>query len=145
MQQAMGQQPGQNAQGQQQTGQQVQQAQNNQQNAQQQLNQGQNQGAQSSMQQAAQAMQQAAQQMAKQPGKPTPNSFGKEGIQANGQVDKSPIDKLKDKYAGKAWGEIPIDERNKALTDVEQSASKLYGEDYGRIVRRYYEQLADTK
>jgi hypothetical protein len=105
------------------------------------LSQGRNQAAQSAMQQAAQALQQAAQQMAGQPGKPgSPTSSGG-GVGPGGEVDPKLLGEDASKYAGKRWGELPGELRTKVLQDMQAK----YGDDYARIIKLYFEQIADTK
>ncbi len=112
--------------------------------AQQQLGQGQNQSAQASMQQAAQALQQAARQMAQaqQPGKPSATSeVSKLGASGEGRPDPSLFGKEMKQYAGKSWGELPGELRTKIIQDMKAR----YGEDYARIIKLYFEELADRK
>ncbi len=126
------------------TGQNLQQAQSAMQKAQQQLGQGQNQSAQDAMQQAAQALQQAARQMAQaqQPGKPAATTqVSKMGASGQGRPDPSLFDKDLKQYAGKSWGELPGELRTKILQDMKAR----YGEDYARIIKLYFEELADRK
>jgi hypothetical protein len=131
-----GQQPGK------QTGQAVQQAQGQMSQAQSQLAQGKAKGAQSSMQRAAQALQQAAQQMAQQPGQPKrggePNQIG---AAPGGKPEDTPIDTSLKKYAGKRWGELPGALQTKILQDMKAK----YGDDGARIIKLYFEQMADMK
>ena len=127
------------------TGQDLQKAQSAMSKAQQQLGQGQNQSAQASMQQAAQALQQAAQKMAQaqqQPGKPGPTSeVSKLGASGEGRPDASLFGKEMKQYAGKSWGELPGELRTKIIQDMKAR----YGEDYARIIKLYFEELADRK
>ena len=44
-------------------------------------------------------------------------------------------------YAGKTWGELPGELRTKIVQDMRVK----YGEDYARMIKLYFEQLADTK
>jgi len=113
--------------------------------AQQQLGQNQNQQAQGSMSKAAQALQQAAQQLAKQQqsSQQNPNSPSSElGTSAKGLPDLSLLSKdAQKKYAGKSWGELP----GELKTELLMKAQEKYGEDYARIIKLYFEQLADKK
>ncbi len=99
--------------------------------------------AQSAMQQAARALGQAAQQMAanpaRQPGMPT-QQVGL-GRQAGGLPDLSAYGVDKAAYAGKSWGELPGELRTKIVQDIKAR----YGEDYARMIKSYFEQIADTK
>jgi DNA repair exonuclease SbcCD ATPase subunit len=127
---------------QQQTGQSLQQAQNQMRQAQNQLNQGQQRPAQNAMRQAAQALQQAAQQLAQQPGTPVPDTTsGNRGVAAGGEPDIRLLGKDMQKYAGKPWGQLPGELRNQILQDMKAR----YGEDYARIIKLYFEQIAETK
>lgn len=152
-QQAASNQAAQSPQGSPQAGQSVQQAQGQMQQAQGQLGQGQAQGAQQSMQGAAQALQQAAQQLAQgsQPGQPgqqnqagkpnQPGSPGEIGAAGGGVPDPSVLSPEMRKHAGKSWGELPGELRTKIVQDMKVK----YGEDYARMIKLYFEQLADTK
>lgn len=135
--------PGQQGQQGQQAGQAVQQAQGQMSQAQGQLAQGQSQAAQGSMQQAAQALQQAAQMMAQQQaqGQPQPNVFAGLGGIGAPPPDPTIFGKDMKKYAGKPWGELPGELRTKIIQDMKAK----YGEDYARIIKLYFEQLADTR
>ena len=138
-----GQTPGAQA-AQQQTGQSLQQAQGQMAQAQGQLGQGQNQAAQGSMQQAAQALQQAAAQVAQQPGQPgqpSGNSPGLMGAAAQGKIDLSIFGKDLKKYAGKSWGDC----RGELRTRIVQDMKQRYGEDYARIIKLYFEQIASSR
>jgi len=129
---------------QQQTGQALQQAQGQMKQAQNQLNQGQQRPAQNAMRQAAQALQQAAQQLAQQqqPGTPmSDTTSGNRGVAAGGEPDIRLLGKDMQKYAGKPWGQLPGELRNQILQDMKAR----YGEDYARIIKLYFEQIAETK
>jgi hypothetical protein len=132
---------------QQQTGQALQQAQGEMKQAQGKLNQRQNRPAQNAMRQAAQALQQAAQQLAQQqqqnqPGTPMPDSMSNgRGVAEGGQPNIELLGKDKEKYAGKPWGQLPGELRNQILQDMKAR----YGEDYARIIKLYFEQIAETK
>ena len=43
--------------------------------------------------------------------------------------------------AGKPWGQLPGELRNQILQDMKAR----YGEDYARIIKLYFEQIAETK
>jgi hypothetical protein len=128
----------------------VQEAQGQMQQAEQQLSQGRNQSAQGAMQRAAQALQNAAQQMgggsrsqAGQPNQPGGDGEGGAGggRPGGGAPDLTRYgDDLK-KYAGKRWGELPGELRTKIIQDMKSR----YGDDYARIIKLYFEQLADRK
>jgi hypothetical protein len=132
----------------QQAGKAVQQAKGNMENAQGQLSQGQNATAQAAMQKAAGALQQAAQAMAKgnaqqpgQPGQPgSSKSSSAAGAAATGVPDLVAVGVDPAKFAGKTWGELPGELRTKIVQD----AKAKYGEDYGRMIKMYFEQIAST-
>src|SRR5262249_10503898 len=135
-------------QGAQQAGQALQQGQKQVGEAQGELGQGQPQGAQAAMQQAAQAPQQAAgsaQQTAQQGQKPGQPSLSKQpgplGAAGVGLPDLSMFGPEAKKYAGRPWGELPGELRTRILQDMRAR----YGEDYARIIQRYFEQIADTR
>ena len=89
-------------------------------------------------------MQQASQQLAQgqQPGKPNPNSQpGEIGASGEGRPDFSQFGPELKKYAGKRWGELPGELRTKIIQDMKAQ----YGDDYARIIKLYFEQIADTK
>ncbi len=128
-----------------QAGQALQQAQGQMAQAQGQMAQGQPQGAQAAMQQAAQSLQQAAQQMApggqQQPGQPTPmGPPGEHGIAPGGPIDETILGPELKQYAGKSWGELPGELRTKIVQDMRAK----YGEDYARLIKLYFEQMATT-
>jgi hypothetical protein len=127
------------------TGQAVAQAQQQMSRAQGQLAQGQPGQAQSAMKQAAQSLAQAAEQMAakqQQPGKPgQPGQPIGLGRLPGGLPDFSAFGLEKTPYAGKAWGELPGELRTKIVQDMKGR----YGEDYARMIKLYFEQIADTK
>jgi outer membrane PBP1 activator LpoA protein len=114
------------------------------QQAQKQLAQGQPHGAQQSMHQAAQQLAQAAQQLAQQQqrGQPMQNTDpGVRGASGDGAVDPSLLGPDNQKYAGKRWGELPGELRTKIIQDMKAK----YGDDYARVIKLYFEQIADTK
>ena len=122
----------------QETGQSVQQAQAQMRQATDKLNHSQPQAAQAAMRQAAQSLQQAAQQMtARQTGSPGNTARPSE---AGGQLDPSILGPDAEKYAGKSWGELPGELQTKIVQDLKAK----YGEDYGRMIKLYFEQIAST-
>jgi hypothetical protein len=102
------------------------------------------------MKQAAQALQDAAQQLrgggqqqqtqngGSQSGA-DPNAGGPQGKQS---LPLSPdvANELK-LHAGKRWGELPGELKTRIMQDVQAQ----YGDDYARIIRLYFESLADRK
>ncbi len=112
--------------------------------AQGQLSQGQPQGAAPAMQDAASAIRDAAGQMSPQSGgTPTPNPTSPNtGItQGGGAPDLSKFGPDMKKYAGKSWGELPGELKTRIIQDMKAQ----YGDDYGRMIKLYFEQLAERK
>jgi hypothetical protein len=130
-------------------GQAVQQAQGQMGQAQDRLGQGQHSGAQASMEQAAQALQQAVAALGQgdaqqngQPGQPgQPNTSGRTGTAAGGTPDLTAFGLPRGQYAGKTWGELPGELRTKIVQDMKAK----YGDDYARMIKLYFEQIADTR
>jgi hypothetical protein len=130
-----------------QTGQSVRQAKGQMDQAQNQLGQSQTGNAQQSMENAAKALRQAAGQMSQgtqqaqsgNPGQQGP--AGSVGAQGGGRPDPSTFGPGISKYAGKTWGELPGELKTKIVQDMREK----YGEDYARMIKMYFEQLADTK
>jgi hypothetical protein len=132
-------------------GQSLQKAQGQMNQAQNQLGQGQSQGAQQSMQQAAQSLQKAAQQMMSQgqsgqqgqkSNQPSPNGAPATGAGIpQGAPHAGMLPKVLQQYAGKPWGELPGELRTKILQDMKSQ----YGDDYARIIKLYFEQIAERK
>ena len=108
--------------------------------AQGQLADGQADGARQAMQQAARALQQAAQQLTQTPRRPDAGT-GQLGASPGGRPDQSPLTPELQKYAGKPWGELPGELRTKVLME----ARERYGDDYARIIKLYFEQIADKE
>lgn len=129
----------------QQTGQALGQAQAEMRQAQSQLTQGQNQGAQTAMQRAAEALQHALRQLTSQPGQAdqasAPPQAAPGGIPEGGTPDQRLWSDERKRSAGKPWGELPGELRTKVLQEIRAQ----YGEDYARIIKLYFEQIADTK
>jgi len=125
----------------QQAGQSLKQAQDQMAQAQGKLSQRQSQSAQRSMQQAAQSLQKAAQQMAQKPGKPKrdgqPNSIG---AAPGGKPEEEGAALDPKKYAGKRWGDLPGSLQTKIVQDLRAK----YGDDYSRIIKLYFEEIAST-
>jgi hypothetical protein len=63
------------------------------------------------------------------------------GMQAGGLPDLSAFGLDKGEYAGKSWGELPGELRTKIVQDMKAR----YGDDYARMIKSYFEQIADTK
>lgn len=125
----------------QQMGEKLQQAQDQMSQAQGQLAKGQPQSAQRSMQQAAKSLQQAAQQLAQKPGAPKqdgqPNAIGA-APGGTPEAEGAALDPKK--YAGKRWGELPGALQTKIIQDLKAK----YGDDYSRIIKLYFEEIAST-
>ena len=103
--------------------------------------------AQSAMQQAASALAKAAQQLGQtlQPNSPA-NPSGQPG--SSGSVPPpqslaSTPELLRElgSHAGKPWGDLPGELR----TRIVQQMKERYGEDYARMIKLYFEQIADTR
>jgi hypothetical protein len=112
--------------------------------AQGQLNRGKPAQAQSAMKQAAESLAQAAKQMADgqqkpgQPGQPgQPRGLGRV---AGGLPDLRDYGLDKTPHAGKSWGELPGELRTKIVQDMKSR----YGDDYARMIKYYFEHIADT-
>jgi hypothetical protein len=111
-----------------------------------QLGQGKPQAAQQSMQQAAEAMQKAGEQLAQQssdannpnPGAQQPATSAQQG---KGEPNTAPFAKDLAKHAGKSWGELPGELRTKIIQEMKAQ----YGDDYARVIKLYFEQIADRK
>jgi hypothetical protein len=97
---------------------------------------------------AADALKQAAQNLGQtgdqrsQSGNPpdgaSPNAGGAGGKRLPLSED---VAKELGRHAGKRWGELPGELRTRILQDVKAQ----YGDDYARIIRLYFESLADRK
>ena len=73
-----------------------------------------------------------------------PNTSPKDsqkGAEGGGAVDLTRFGLDNKKYAGKAWGELPGEVRTKIIQDMQAK----YGDDYARIIKLYFEQIADKK
>lgn len=109
--------------------------------AQQQLGSGQTEPAAQQMQDAAAALRQAAEGL-RGDGLAPP---GRDGKPARADATKPPISeelaRELQRHPGKKWGELPGELRTRILEDVKMQ----YGDDYARIIRLYFESLADRK
>lgn len=128
-------------------GQALQQAQGQMSQVQSQLGQNQSSSAQSAMKDAAEKLGQAAKSLAQssssqqqpgKPGQPNPNTVGKNGTSGGGEPDLSAFGLDKTKFAGKTWGELPGELRTKLVQDMKAK----YGDDYARMIKLYFEQIA---
>jgi hypothetical protein len=102
------------------------------------------------MREAAQSLQQAAQELrgggagqkadggSSQTGA-DPNAGGPQGKQSL-PLSADLANELK-LHAGKRWGDLPGELRTRIMQDVKAQ----YGDDYARIIRLYFESLADRK
>ena len=105
------------------------------------MQQGKPSAAQSAMQKAAEALRKAGEQMAqasqpKQPGNPSDK-----GAPGGGEVDDKRLPKELARFSGKKWGELPGELRTKIVQEMKAK----YGEDYARMIKLYFEQIADTR
>lgn len=125
------------------TGEALRQAQEQMTKAQGQLEQGQPRGASEAMAQAAQALEQAARRMAQQQAGqagPGPRPGGR-GADSGGLPDLGQHYPELKQHTGKPWGELPGELRTRILQDMKTR----YGDDYARMIKLYFEQIADTK
>jgi hypothetical protein len=114
------------------------------QQAQGQMQKGQPNDARESMQNAARQLQNAAQQLQQsmQPGQPGEQSEpGARGAESGGEVDGKSLPKELAAHAGKRWGELPGELRTKIVQEMRAK----YGDDYARMIKLYFEQIADTR
>lgn len=122
-------------------GQELQQAQREMGQADKQLGQGRLQAAREAMRRASQALQQAARQLAQQAGHPNPNAQTSGlGVAEAGRPGANALGSDGNTYAGKRWGELPGELRTKLIQDIQAR----YGDEYARIIKLYFEQVADT-
>jgi len=125
-----------------QTGQSLQQAQGQMQFAQDQLQQNNQQAARPAMQNAAQQLNRAAEQLTQQSGQAGGNATASEqGASSQGAPDAGAFAQALKQHKAKNWGELPGELRTKLLQDMRAK----YGDDYARIIKLYFEQLADRK
>jgi hypothetical protein len=111
--------------------------------AQKQLGQGQQAGG--SMQKAADSLQEAANQIGQQGGQQGPPREGASqpaiaASQGKGTPTAGDLPKELQKYAGKKWGELPGELRTRIVQDMKAQ----YGDDYGRVIKLYFEQIAEN-
>ena len=62
------------------------------------------------------------------------------GITPGGLPDLSPYGVEKGKFVGKTWGELPGELRTRIVQDMKAK----YGDDYARMIKLYFEQIAAT-
>jgi hypothetical protein len=128
--------------GQSQAGRAVQQAKGQMNQARDNLDQGKNADARQAMQDAAQQLQTAARAMRE--GKvnpPTPGDRGNDdGARPGGTADTREIAKELQGMDGKKWGELSGEVKSKLTMQMRAK----YGEDYARMIKHYFEQLAKT-
>ncbi len=103
----------------------------------------QNDQAQKSMEQAAQNLNDAAQKL-NEGDRGQPGESGKPG--GNDGSDMSPTTKVEipkdlQQYLGKPWGELSGEVKSKMIQDLQAK----YGEDYARVIKLYFEQIAERK
>lgn len=91
------------------------------------------------MQDAAKNLQRASEQLmqAMQP----PATPPRDGAPGGGAADVRELPQELAPHAGKKWGELPGEVRTKIV----QEMKARYGEDYARMIKLYFEQIADTK
>ena len=54
---------------------------------------------------------------------------------------KDELPKDLQQYLGKPWGDLPGDVKSKIIQDLQAK----YGEDYARVIKLYFEQIAEKK
>jgi hypothetical protein len=141
---AQGQKPSQSANDNPKAGQQIQNAQGQMGQAQNQLGQGRPKDAGDSMRRAAEALRDAARQMG-QRGEPRGPREGaarpaEAAVQGTGTPTATDVPKDLEKYAGKKWGELPGDLQTRIVQDMKAR----YGDDYARVIKLYFEQIAEN-
>jgi hypothetical protein len=52
----------------------------------------------------------------------------------------TPLPKDLQQHAGKKWGELPGELRTRIIQDMKAQ----YGDDYARVIKLYFEQIAET-
>ncbi len=97
--------------------------------------------AQQAMEQAANNLQQAAQQLAQAMQPRSPSNPSERGAPGGGAVDTRLLPKELAQYSGKKWGELP----GEVQTKITQQMKARYGDDYARMIKLYFEQIADTR
>ncbi|QEL20105.1 DUF4175 family protein [Limnoglobus roseus] len=105
-----------------------------------QLGQKQNDKAQKAMEKAAEKLNDAAKQLGE--GEPGQNGDPRNAADKP-KVDPTKTDLPKDlqQYLGKPWGDLPGDVKSKIIQDLQAK----YGEDYARVIKLYFEQIAEKK
>jgi hypothetical protein len=93
------------------------------------------------MRQAAESLQEAAQQLTRQTGPAAPLASGRAATAGGHVPDPSLLPGYLQQYAGKSWGELPGEVRSRILQD----SRARYGDDYARIIKLYFEQMAETR
>jgi hypothetical protein len=101
------------------------------------------QAAQGAMQRAAQGLRQANRQMTQRAGRPSPTAMQPNTGQVTegGAIEPGILGGEAKKYAGKRWGELPGELRTRIIQDMQAK----YGDDYARIIKLYFEQVAETR
>ena len=84
-------------------------------------------------------MQQQAQNRGQKPNGPS-NPGGNDGS-GNQAIDLSKYGPDAKKYQGKPWGDLPGELRTRIIQDMKAT----YGDDYSRMIKLYFEQIADKK
>lgn len=94
-----------------------------------------------SMEQAAKSLAEAAKQLGRAMQPTTPTNPGDKGAPGGGAVDERALPAELAGHAGKKWGELPGEVRTK----ITQQMKARYGDDYARMIKLYFEQIADTR
>ena len=64
-----------------------------------------------------------------------------DGSAQGATIDLARYGKDAAKFQGRPWGELPGELRTRIIQDMKAQ----YGDDYGRMIKLYFEQLADKK
>jgi hypothetical protein len=109
--------------------------------AQSELGRGQAKEAGGSMERAADALRKAADQAGRRDGPPEGSSSPAESATAGtAPPQSSPLPKDLQQHAGKKWGELPGELRTRIIQEMKAQ----YGDDYARVIKLYFEQIAET-
>ncbi|MBL8796026.1 MAG: hypothetical protein JNM56_19145 [Planctomycetia bacterium] len=120
----------------------LQQAQRDMNQAQEQLQQNNSPAARPAMHSAAQQLNRAAEQLTRQTGQSGGDATNSErGASSQGAPEAGAFAQALKKHNAKHWGELPGELRTQLLQDMRAK----YGDDYARIIKLYFEQLADRK
>ena len=100
------------------------------------LREGKTDDAKSAMQKAAEALAKAARMIGRRDAPPQPNPNHQQLSPPKGELAKE-----LQTHAGKAWGDLPGELKTRLLQDMKAQ----YGDDYARVIKLYFEQIAEAK